>query len=128
MIHPHQKLFRLRTHDGFMVSGHLVTKEDDLDTNILKTPILIEVHGLLGNFLARGTPRLLPQALRERDISSFSINTRLAFAGQINGRGIFDGTIHDIDAAVYFLTQEGFQNIFILVRSLTSVRYITTIE
>ncbi len=50
MIHPHQKLFLLRTQDGFMVSGHLVIKEDDLDTSILKTPILIEVHGLLGNF------------------------------------------------------------------------------
>lgn len=118
MIHPHQTLFRLRTRDGFMMSGHLVIKEDELDTNILKTPIIIEVHGLLGNFLARGTPRLLPQALRERDISSFSINTRLAFAGQINGRGIFDETIHDIDAAVDFLTQEGFHHIFILGYSL----------
>ncbi|WP_447964598.1 alpha/beta hydrolase [Nitrospira sp. Ecomares 2.1] len=118
MIHPHQQLFRLRTRDGVMMNGHLVIKENDLDTNILKTPIVIEVHGLLGNFLARGTPRLLPQALRERNISSFSINTRLAFAGQINGRGIFDETIHDIDAAVHFLTQEGFSNIFILGYSL----------
>lgn len=118
MLHPHQKLFRLRTQDGFMVSGHLVIKEEDPDANILKTPIVIEVHGLLGNFLARGTPRLLPHALRERNIWSFSINTRLALAGQINGRGIFDDTIHDIDAAVHFLTQEGFQNIFLLGYSL----------
>jgi pimeloyl-ACP methyl ester carboxylesterase len=83
-----------------------------------EVPILIEVHGLLGNFLARGTPRLLPHALVEHGFCSFSINTRLAFAGQMNGRGIFDDTIYDIDAAVNFLTQEGFKNIFILGYSL----------
>jgi predicted alpha/beta-fold hydrolase len=118
MIHPHQKLFRLRTQDGFMMSSYLVIKEDEVRETIRETPILIEVHGLLGNFLARGTPRLLPQALRERGIWSFSINTRLAFAGQMTGKGIFDDTIHDIDAAVTFLTQEGFKNIFILGYSL----------
>ena len=118
MIHPHQKLFRLRTQDGFFVSAHFVTKEAESGKNIRETPILIEVHGLLGNFLARGTPRLLPQALRERGIWSFAINTRLAFAGQMNGKGIFDDTIYDIDAAVTFLTEEGFENIFILGYSL----------
>jgi len=101
-----------------MMSSYLVIKEDEIRETIRETPILIEVHGLLGNFLARGTPRLLPQALRERGIWSFSINTRLAFAGQMTGKGIFDDTIHDIDAAVTFLTQEGFKNIFILGYSL----------
>jgi pimeloyl-ACP methyl ester carboxylesterase len=118
MIHPHQKLFRLRTQDGCLVSSYLVFNEDTVRGTIRETPILIEVHGLLGNFLARGTPRLLPQALRERGIWSFSINTRLAFSGQMTGKGIFDDTIHDIDAAVTFLTEEGFNNIFILGYSL----------
>ena len=118
MIHPQQNLVRLRTQDGFMMSSYRVIKEDEVRETIRETPILIEVHGLLGNFLARGTPRLLPQALRERGIWSFSINTRLAFAGQMTGKGIFDDTIHDIDAAVTFLTQEGFKNIFILGYSL----------
>jgi pimeloyl-ACP methyl ester carboxylesterase len=36
----------------------------------------------------------------------------------MTGKGIFDDTIHDIDAAVTFLTQEGFKNIFILGYSL----------
>jgi len=118
MIHPGQKLFRLRAQDGFFVSSHLVMPEDDAGQTVHTTPILIEVHGLLGNFLARGTPRLLPQALRERGFWSFSINTRLAFAGQMTGKGIFDDTIHDIDATVTFLTEEGFKNIFILGYSL----------
>ena len=80
--------------------------------------MVLEIHGLLGHFLARGTPRLLPYALLERGWSSFSINTRLAFAGQMSGRGIFDDTIKDLDAAVEFLTQEGFTNIFLLGYSL----------
>lgn len=118
MVHPEQKLIRLRARDGFVISSHLVTKEGEARKTNREIPILIEVHGLLGHFLARGTPRLLPQALRERGIWSFSINTRLAFAGQMTGKGIFDDTVHDIDAAVSFLTEEGFKNIFILGYSL----------
>ncbi len=118
MIHPNQRLFRLRAQDGYVVSAHLVLHHDDERTTRHTTPILLEVHGLLGHFLARGTPRQLPQALRDRGIGSFSINTRLAFAGQMTGKGIFDDTIHDIDAAVAFLEQEGFRNIFILGYSL----------
>jgi pimeloyl-ACP methyl ester carboxylesterase len=118
MIQPGQTLFRLHTQDGFSISGHFVAREGVLTNDLLETPILIEVHGLLGHFLARGTPRLLPHALRERGGWSFSINTRLAFAGQMTGKGIFGETIHDIDAAVTFLTNKGFQNIFILGYSL----------
>ena len=81
-------------------------------------PILLQVHGFLGHFLARGTPRLLPHALAKRGFTAMSMNTRLANAGQINGRGIFDDTIKDIDAAVAFLTNERFSNIFILGYSL----------
>lgn len=117
-IHAEQKLIRFRAHDGFLITSHLVTGESGATDALREAPILIEVHGLLGHFLARGTPRLLPQALLECGFCSFSINTRLAVAGQINGRGIFDDTIYDIDAAVDFLTQEGFKNIFILGYSL----------
>ena len=118
MIQPGQKLYRLRTQDGFSISGHLVGREGVLTKDHSDIPILIGVHGLLGHFLARGTPRLLPYALRKQGVWSFSINTRLAYAGQMTGKGIFGETIHDIDAAVTFLTNEGFQNIFILGYSL----------
>ena len=117
-IHPGQHLIRFRAQDGFLITSHLVTGESG-DTGALRNvPILIEVHGLLGHFLARGTPRLLPHALLEHGFCSLSINTRLAFAGQMNGIGIFNDTFYDIDAAVNFLTQEGFKNIFILGYSL----------
>ncbi len=117
-IHPEQRLIRFRATDGFLITSHLITGESGTTDAIREVPILIEVHGLLGNFLARGTPRILPPALLERGYCSFSINTRLAFAGQMNERGIFNDTFYDIDAAVNFLTQEGFRNIFILGYSL----------
>ena len=117
-IHEHQYLFRLKTEDGFPVSALLITRKNYKKDSMPNTPILLQIHGLLGHFLARGTPRLLPHALLEKGFSSMSINTRLASAGQINGQGIFDDTIKDIDAAVNFLKQLGYKNIFILGYSL----------
>jgi alpha-beta hydrolase superfamily lysophospholipase len=117
-FHEHQSLIRFRAEDGFLVVGLLVTEQESRTQEILDGPILLQVHGLLGHFLARGTPRLLPHALLDRGFGSFSINTRLASAGQITGQGIFDDTIKDLDAAVSFLIQEGFRKIFVLGYSL----------
>ncbi|MFQ5931119.1 MAG: alpha/beta hydrolase family protein [Nitrospiraceae bacterium] len=117
-MHEHQTLLRFRAEDGFLITALLVTKEYEKKEDILSIPVLLQIHGLLGHFLARGTPRLLPHALLEHGFHSMSINTRLAFAGQMTSRGIVDDTIKDIDAAVEFLTREGFRNIFILGYSL----------
>ena len=46
--------------------------------------------------------------LVENGISSFSINTRMAFMGQIFGGGIFDDSIMDIEASVDRLAPGGF--------------------
>ncbi len=117
-MHEHQTLLRFRAEDGFLISALLVTKKYEKKEEIVEVPILLQIHGLLGHFLARGTPRLLPHALLDHGFHSMSINTRLAYAGQMTSRGIFDDTIKDIDAAVQFLTREGFRNIFILGYSL----------
>lgn len=117
-IHEKQTLLRFRAEDGFLISALLVTKEYKKKEDILEIPVLLQIHGLLGHFLARGTPRLLPHALLEHGLHSLSINTRLAFAGQMTSKGVFDDTIRDIDSAVYFLTREGFRNVFILGYSL----------
>lgn len=118
LIHPEQHLIRFRAPDGFLVTSHLLTKDFEQSKNSLDTPIVLHIHGLLGHFLARGTPRLLPHALLEQGVWSLSINTRLAFAGQLTGKGIFSDTIHEIDAAVAFLTQKGFRRIYLLGYSL----------
>jgi hypothetical protein len=53
-----QHLIRFRTQDQFLISSLLVTKEFASKEEILNIPIVLQVHGLLGHFLARGTPRL----------------------------------------------------------------------
>jgi pimeloyl-ACP methyl ester carboxylesterase len=117
-VREKQRLIRLRASDGYFLSNLLLTKDYIKIEEILDTPILLQIHGLLGHFLARGTPRLLPHALLERGFSSMSLNTRLAFAGQFSGKGIFDDTVMDIDAALKFLNDSGFNNIYILGYSL----------
>jgi len=110
-----QHLIRFRTQDEFLISSLLVTKEFGRKEEILDIPIVLQIHGLLGHFLARGTPRLLPHALVEHGFSAMSMNTRLAYAGQITGQGIFDDTIQDIERAVEFLNHEGFTFIFLAI-------------
>ncbi|MFC1834800.1 alpha/beta hydrolase [Thermodesulfobacteriota bacterium] len=112
------EILRLTTKDGYSLFALLITNKDDRREDFLRAPILLQIHGLLGHFLAHGTPRRLPHALFERGVDSLSLNTRLAHAGQFTSRGIFDDTINDIDAAVEFLEHEGFTNIFALGYSL----------
>lgn len=118
MISRQRKLLSFKAKDGFLINALLVSGEFRREEELYDTPIVLLVHGVLGHFLARGTPRVLPNALVEHGISSLSINTRMAFTGQIFGRGIFDESIQDIEAAVNHLAWEGFRNIIILGWSL----------
>ncbi|HWP90897.1 MAG TPA: alpha/beta fold hydrolase [Thermodesulfobacteriota bacterium] len=119
MSREEKRLISFRAEDGFLLNALLLTKSfNNEEVDLLDRPIIIHVHGVLGHFLARGTPRLLPPALLEHGISSFSVNNRMAFMGQIMGEGIFDYAIKDIDAAVDLLRKEGFRKIFIFGYSL----------
>jgi predicted alpha/beta-fold hydrolase len=118
ILHEKQHLMRFRADDGFLITAFMVTPDYREMEEIREIPILLQIHGSLGHFLARGTPRLLPHALLDRGYSSLSINTRLANAGQMTGQGVFPDTIKDIDAALAVLVQQGFRNIFILGYSL----------
>jgi pimeloyl-ACP methyl ester carboxylesterase len=113
-----QQLIRFRASDGFLINALLLTGDPTTRPPLRDRPVLLQVHGSLGHFLARGTPRLLPHALDERGLDSLSINTRLASCGQISGQGIFPDTSKDIEAAVEFLTDAGFERIFVLGYSL----------
>ena len=117
MIHKKQNLLSFQTRDGLKLDALLLLRSFD-NMEASNTPIILHIHGVLGHFLARGTPRLLPPTLLEQGISSFSVNTRMAFIGQIMGDGIFDDTINDIEALVELLKKEGFRQIFILGYSL----------
>jgi pimeloyl-ACP methyl ester carboxylesterase len=113
-----KNLITFQAKDGFRLDALLLSRSSDRKEDLSNTPIIIHIHGVLGHFLARGTPRLLPQALLEHGISSFSVNTRMAFMGQIMGYGIFNDIINDIDASIELLKKEGFHQIFILGYSL----------
>lgn len=113
-----KQLVEFKTKDEFVVTAVLTTVEKKTDQIYYNTPIIIQVHGVLGNFLTRGTPRLLPPALFDVGIHSLSINSRMAHMGQIIDSAIFDETFYDIEAAVTFLVKRGFHRIFILGYSL----------
>lgn len=118
MVERQKRLLTYKTDDGFEVNSLLITPEFPSEKVMYETPVVIVVHGVLGNFLAKGTPQILPPSLRENGISSLSVNTRMAFLGQIMGDGIFDESIYEINESVEMLRNEGFKNIFILGYSL----------
>ncbi|MFQ5787907.1 MAG: alpha/beta hydrolase, partial [Thermodesulfobacteriota bacterium] len=118
MFTSQRRLITFQAKDGYRINAFLLSGNYDTKDDLLTKPIIIHIHGVLGHFLARGTPRLLPPALLDHGISSLSINTRMAFLGQIMGEAIFDKTLYDIEAAVDLLKHEGFRNIFILGYSL----------
>lgn len=118
MISRQRRLLSFPAEDGFQINALLVSGAFNREEDLYNTPIVLLVHGVLGHFLARGTPRLLPNALEENGYSSFLINSRMAFTGQMFGGAIFDESIMDIEAAVDVLVKEGFRNIILLGWSL----------
>jgi len=118
MVSRQRRLLSFPAEDGFLINALLVSGEFNREEDLYDAPIVLLVHGVLGHFLARGTPRLLPNVLVENGISSFLINTRMAFTGQMFGGAIFDESIMDVEAAVDVLVKEGFRKIIILGWSL----------
>ena len=47
-------LVRLTAQDGFLVNALLITREYRHKEEVLGIPLLLQIHGLLGHFLARG--------------------------------------------------------------------------
>ncbi len=118
MVNEQKSLLTYKTEDGFEVNSLLVTPEFESEEDLYESPIIINLYGVLGHFLTRGTPARLPPLLKEKNISTLSVNTRMAFMGQIMGEGIFPDTIHEMKESVNILRKEGFRNIFMLGYSL----------
>lgn len=118
MITKQRRVLTYETDDGFEVNALLTTPEFDTEKELFETPIVINIHGVLGHFLARGTPQILPPALLKNGISTFSVNTRMGSLGQIMGEGIFNDSIKDVHESVNVLKKEGFKNIYVLGYSL----------
>jgi pimeloyl-ACP methyl ester carboxylesterase len=84
-----------------------------------KEPVIIHIHGFLGNFLD-GSQRYLPPILAEAGYSSLSINTRMATFGLFFGYGIIDDTIPQIDTAIVYLKNMGYTRIILSGYSIGS--------
>ena len=100
---------------------HLVTH----DEHVKHKPVILRLHGLLGNLLDE-TEHRLPQILAQHDYSSLTMNTLLANLGLFFGYGIFEDTMPQIDAAYHFLKEVGFQKIVIAGHGLggcLAIRY-----
>jgi len=113
-----RQILRYVARDGFEIDALLTTPEAATGEDLRKIPVIINVHGVLGNFLARGTPKIFPSAMLAKGYSTLSINTRMASLGQILGAGIFHKAARDIECSVRFLQKEGFQSIYILGYSM----------
>lgn len=82
-----------------------------------KEPIIIHVHGFLGNFLD-GSQRFLPPILAKAGYSSLSMNTRMANFSLFFGFGILEDTVPQIDTAIVFLKGLGYKKIILAGYSL----------
>ncbi|QMU56133.1 MAG: alpha/beta fold hydrolase [Candidatus Mycalebacterium zealandia] len=93
-----------------------------------KEPVIIHVHGFLGNFL-EGSQRFLPPILAKAGYSSIAINTRLSNFSLFFGYGIVNSTIPQIDGVIKFLREMGYDKIIISGYSLggcIAVRYVSS--
>ena len=68
MIHKDQKHIAFKASDGFEIDSLLLLRDSNSEEELLKTPIIIIVHGELGHYLSKGTPRLLPTYLYKQAI------------------------------------------------------------
>ena len=100
---------------------HAVTHDEP----VTDKPVILRLHGLLGNLLDE-TEHLLPHLLAQHHYSSLTMNTLLANLGLFFGFGVFDDTMPQIDSVCHFLKEMGFKKIVIAGHGLggcMAIRY-----
>jgi pimeloyl-ACP methyl ester carboxylesterase len=93
--------------------------------HIAERPVILRLHGILGNLLDE-TEHKLPSVLAAHGFSSLTMNTLLANLGLFFGFGIFDDTMPQIGKACEFLGKAGFKKIVIAGHGLggcMAIRY-----
>lgn len=73
---------------------------------------VVHVHGIMGNFLV-GTLRFFPAPLARAGFPVLVIETRMANVGQLFGQAIFEEAIRDVEAAVRWLRDRGYDTIIL---------------
>ncbi len=72
----------------------------------------IHVHGIMGNFLV-GTLRFLPAPYARVGLPMLVVETRMANVGQLFGTAIPEDALLDLDAAVAWLAEAGYDDLVI---------------
>ncbi len=72
----------------------------------------IHVHGIMGNFLV-GTLRFLPAPYARVGLPMLVVETRMGNVGQLFGAAILDEALLDLDAAVAWLTDAGYDDVIL---------------
>lgn len=73
---------------------------------------IVHVHGIMGNFLV-GTLRFLPGPLAREGFPTLVIETRLANVGQLFGQGVFSDALIDLDAALDWVRDQGYDQVIL---------------
>jgi dipeptidyl aminopeptidase/acylaminoacyl peptidase len=73
---------------------------------------IVHIHGIMGNFLV-GTLRFYPAPLARAGFPVLVIETRMANVGQLFGQAIFEDAIRDVEAAVRWLRDKGYDSIIL---------------
>ena len=72
----------------------------------------VHIHGIMGNFLV-GTLRFLPAAYAAIGFPMLVPETRMGNVGQLFGHAIFDEALLDLDAAVRWLDDAGYDSLIL---------------
>ena len=86
---------------------HLVMHEE----HVRNKPIVLRLHGILGNLLDE-TEHDLPQILAKHGYSSITMNTILANLGLFFGFGIFEDAMNQIHAVCHYLREMGWGHVW----------------
>ncbi|MGE0260621.1 MAG: alpha/beta hydrolase family protein [Alphaproteobacteria bacterium] len=111
--------------DGDHQIDALLRLPEDGQARQRNTPVLLRLHGLLGNLLDE-TEHYLPTALARRGYASITMNTALANLGLFYGFGMFDDVMPQIDAVCDYLRSTGFEKIVLAGHGLggaIAIRY-----
>lgn len=71
---------------------------------------VVHVHGIMGNFLV-GTLRFLPAPIARAGFPILVCETRMGNVGQLFGDAIFEDAMRDVEAAVRWLREQGYDQV-----------------
>jgi len=96
------------SHDALLHVDHRATRARERRTG--RRTAQIHVHGIMGNFLV-GTLRFLPGPLARAGHPMLVAETRMGNVGQLFGDAILEDALLDLDAAVDWLLDEGYDHL-----------------